>query len=206
MTAIFKIANKSTAFLYIKNWKNAYIEIINKVGARRCPSSNYQSRCCSSDRKARHSCRCSRYHRREPPSARAFIPYNLRVTYFRFQRGRCFPGMHMLGSFAGEASGGENPPVPLEMVIFLPEGARRGPSTKHQSRRRRPERKARHSRRCPRYHRREPPPRLRRASNNHRSMPRLSLQQLYRFRFLAIPDHIRIPSRVLPSSTQHIQP
>lgn len=117
MTAIFKIANKSTAFLYIKNWKNAYIEIINKVGARRCSSSNYQSRCCSSDRKARHSCRCSRYHRREPPSARAFIPYNLRVTYFRFQRGRCFPGMHMLGSFAGKPPGEKIPRSPLKWLF-----------------------------------------------------------------------------------------
>lgn len=117
MTAIFKIANKSTAFLYIKNWKNAYIEIINKVGARRCSSSNYQSRCCSSDRKARHSCRCTRNHRRKPPSARAFIPYNLQVTYSRFQRGRCFPGMHMLGSFAGKPPGEKIPRSPLKWLF-----------------------------------------------------------------------------------------
>lgn len=117
MTAIFKIANKSTAFLYIKNWENAYIEIINKVGARRCPSSNNQSRCRSPDRKARHPCRRSRYHRREPPSARAFIPYNLRVTYFRFQRGRCFPGMHMLGSFAGKPPGEKIPRSHLKWLF-----------------------------------------------------------------------------------------
>ena len=117
MTAIFKIANKSTAFLYIKNWKNAYIEIINKVGARRCSSSKHQSRGCSADRKARQTCRSPRHHRREPPSARAFIPYNLRVTYFRFQRGHCFPGMHMLGSFAGKPPGEKIPRSPLKWLF-----------------------------------------------------------------------------------------
>lgn len=117
MTAIFKIANKSTAFLYIKNWKNAYIEIINKVGARRGPSAKHQSRCRRADRKARQACRRTRDHRREPPSARAFIPYNLRVTYFRFQRGRCFPGMHMLGSFAGKPPGEKIPRSPLKWLF-----------------------------------------------------------------------------------------
>lgn len=117
MTAIFKITNKSTAFLYIKNWKNAYIEIINKVGDRRCTSSYYPHRRYRSGRKARQTYRCSRYRQRAPPSARAFIPYNLRVTYFRFQRGRCFPGMHMLGSFAGKPPGEKIPRSPLKWLF-----------------------------------------------------------------------------------------
>ena len=90
MTTILKIANKSTAFLYIKNWKNAYIEIINKVGVT--TGDNHRARV-------------------------LLFPYCLRVTYFRFQRGHRFPGMYVLGSFAGKPPGEKIPRSPLKWLF-----------------------------------------------------------------------------------------
>lgn len=56
---------------------------------------------------------------------------SLRVTFISEFFNGGLPACSCYVFFAG-SSGGENPPVPLEMVIFLPEGDRRSTSTSTQ--------------------------------------------------------------------------